>query len=320
MSVEASWADSLPNSKPEAQIYQNSDYFEAKQLLGQRRWSEAVVVLRGVLKRSPEFTPAAVGLASALAYSNRREEALSILNQSIARERGKTRDSLIERSRVLSKIFLTQATFQLYQDGLNLLFVKKTRLAQEKFEKALIAEPDNVQILTRVGQCLLLQGDHDSASERLRLARRLNSYEPEIRLWLGRALSQRGELKEALQELSSARLSLADSETAAIWFADALESSGQTAAAIQALDESTKKNPDEVEALLEVALLRRKVDPQGNFSRDLRLGLGRLKNYPAIEKSRTDDLVLDVRPTANELHEKIQAFLDKSPTNADSGV
>jgi len=277
-----------------------------------RKWSEAVIVLRGVLRRSPEFTPAAVGLASALAYSGRREEALSILSQSVPRERGKTRDSIVERMRVLSKIFLTKETFQTYQDGLNLLFVRKTRLAQEKFEKALIAEPDNVQILTRLGQCLLLQNDNDSASERLRLARRLNSYEPEIHLWLGRALSQRGEVKEALNELSSVRTELADSETESVWLAAALETSGQLGAAIQILDESVRKNPNQVSALLELSKLRLQANPQVNLSRDLRLAMSRLSSYPSPEKFRSEDLSLDVRPSSAELREKIQALLEQA--------
>jgi predicted Zn-dependent protease len=316
-----SWAESPPDSEaeaaPEAQIYQNSDYFEAKQLLAKRKWNEAAIVLRTVLKRSPDFTPAAVGLANALAYSGRREEALSILGQMTAKENGKARATLISRARVLSKVFITKETFQIYQDGLNFLFVKKTHPARDKFEKALLAEPDNVEILTRLGQCLVLDGDFDSASERLRLARKLNPYESEVSAWLGRALSQRGEAVEALSELQRAKAENPDSEMIAVWLSEALENAGQKAQALQTLDDNIRAYPNHVAALYQLEKLRTQQvgSPDRKtlqaMGRDLRLGLSRVSAYPDTFKPLSEDLALDVRPSAAELKENIEKLLAK---------
>jgi len=318
--VEARSAESL--SGPEFQIYQNSDYFEAKQLLTKRKWNEAAIVLRTVLQRSPDFTPAAVGLANALAYSGRREEALSILGQMIGKESPKSRNALISRTRVLSKVFLVKETFQIYQDGLNFLFAKKTRAARDKFEKALKLEPDNVEILTRLAQCMVLDGDFDSASERLRLARKLNPYEPEVKAWLGRALSQRGEAMDALTELQVAQRETPLSEMTAIWLAEALQNSGQKTQAIQVLEENIHTYPNHVAALFELEKMRMTEASVSDrklaqlMSRELRLGLSRVSVYPDIFRALSEDLALDVRPSSAELKESLEKLLAKLEQNS----
>jgi predicted Zn-dependent protease len=309
--------ESLSGATPEAQIYQNSDYYEAKMLLSKRKWNEAAIVLRTVLKRSPDFTPAAVGLADALAYSGRREEAVSILDQMIPKENAKSRAALIARVRVLSKVFITKETFQSYQDGLNFLFAKKTHLARDKFEKALLIEPDNVEILTRLGQCMVLDGDFDSASERLRLAHKLDPYEPEVSAWLGRALNQRGEASQAIAELQAAQKDNPSSEMGAIWLAEALENAGQKAQGIQTLEENIRAYPSHVAALYELQKMRtaQASTPDRKtlqaVGRDLRLGLSRVSVYPDAFKPASEDLALDVRPTAAELKDGIEKLLSK---------
>src|SRR5262245_37270554 len=64
----------------------STDYHEAQALLSKKKWAEAAIVLRKVMKESSDPTPAAVDLARALIYSGRREEALSILGQAANRE------------------------------------------------------------------------------------------------------------------------------------------------------------------------------------------------------------------------------------------
>ena len=213
-----------------------SDSTQARKLMKEKKWVEAVVVLRSELKaqqlQDPNHSSAIeLDLARALVYSGRREEAMTVLGQILARKKGSAKKDLIRRERVFSRIFLTNAAFQIHQDGLNLLLAGKYRQAREKFEKALEQDPANVEVLTRLSQCLVLSGDYDSAAERLRLARRLNPFEPEVRLWLGWALKERGELRDALMELKSSYQELPSSETAAVWYAEALNDVGQKPAA-----------------------------------------------------------------------------------------
>ncbi|MGZ3687522.1 MAG: tetratricopeptide repeat protein [Bdellovibrionota bacterium] len=289
-----------------------SDFNEGRSLIAKRKWEDAAIVLRSVWKRSPFYSPVALNLATALTYSGRREEALSILAQSAQREKGAQQAAIIRKARVLSLIFINNGTFQIYQDGVNLMFAHKYRAARERFDKALEKEPDNVGILTRVGQAHVLEGDYDSAVERLRLAKRLNPFEPEIRMWLGRTLHQRGELKEAVEELRSAALELSSSELAPVWLAEAQVSLGLKSSAIQVLEEDVKREPLHVRALLTLAHLQITTEPSSDSAKDqqqlwsarkeVQLALSRLEKYSTPDSpAPMGELSIDLRPSASEV-------------------
>jgi len=276
-------------------------YQEVSLLLKKRKWAEASIVLQKVLKDNPDLTEAAVDLARALVYSGRREEALSMLLQAANREKGKRRLVLIRRTKILSRLFLTNTTFQTHQEGLNFLFVHKYRQARERFQKALEEEPDNVEILVRIGQSLVMDGDFDSAAERLKLARKLNPFEPQIRLWLGRALHQRGELSKSIDELHLAATQMLGSEVAPVWYAEALASSGQRAAALAALEEDVRAYPFHLLSLVTLARLRQMgvvLDKAGMWvvRRDLQVALSRFEKYVSPDyKVFEGELELNIR-------------------------
>jgi tetratricopeptide (TPR) repeat protein len=300
-----------------------ADVEEARDLIAKKKWQEAVIALRSEIARDPREIEVQVDLARALVYLGRREEALNVLEGSIRREKGKKKDWLIQQSQVFSRIFVTNATFQIYQDGLNLLQIQKYRQAREKFEKALLAEPSNVEILTRLGQAYLLDGDHDSAAEQLKTARRLNPYEPEIRLWLGRAMHLRGELTEALQELRSSKSELAQSEIAPIWVADALEASGQKNLALQTLEEDQKANPMHVmslvnEAKLKVQLAEHNSEMLWSARQDLQNALSRVTDYLNKNRSLSEgELGLEYPVEPKDFRDEIQSSLQKVQSKLD---
>jgi tetratricopeptide (TPR) repeat protein len=251
----------------------------------QKKWVEAVVILRAVQRRLPGDRALPLDLARALAYSGRREEALNVLVQLVSQEKGERRKALIRKIKVFSRFFLTNSTFQIYQDGVNLMLADKYHAALDRFEKALEQDPANAEILTRLGQSLVLEGDYDSAAERLRLARRLDPYEPEIQLWLGRALQQRGEVGEGLEELRAAYPQIPFSETAVIWYATALFSSGQKAQAMQLLESDLDHQPRHLRALVELSRLRLSSANAGDTAaawqarKDLQVALSRIGDY-----------------------------------------
>jgi tetratricopeptide (TPR) repeat protein len=305
-----------PDPWPQVNIPAHSDYSEAKALLAKHKWEEAAIVLRSVLKRNPAFFPAAIELARALLYLGRREEALNLLAQAISRQPpGARKAALIARVGVLSRIFLAQKTFQLYQDGLNLLSQQKYRPARDRFEKALESEPDNIEVLVRIGQCLVLEGDVDSAGERLRLAKRLNPYEPEISLWLGRALHQRGELAQALEELRVAREGLAGSERAPVWYAHALLSAGNRKGAIQELEKDVDANPFHLAVMVTLARIRSEssregLEPLWGARKELQVALSRLPQYESKEPNRSEgELGIEIKQPAATLKTEISALI-----------
>ncbi len=259
LSARASTPSATLEPEPRAQMELPalSNHAEGRELLAKGKWPEAAIVLRAVVRAEPANIPATVDLARALTFTGRREEALSLLAQAVDKERSKKgKEDLVRRARVLSRLFLTNASFQLHQDGLNLMVLKKYEEAREKLDQALALEPDNVEVLVRSAQCLVLDNDFDSAVERLRLSRRLNPHEPEIRLWLGHAMLQRGEAKLALEELKAAYEQLKNSEGAALWYAEGLAFIGSRAQAIKVLEDTAAAHPNYLNTLLALAKMR----------------------------------------------------------------
>lgn len=306
-----------------ADVSTNANLNEARELIVKKKWQEAVIALRSEIARDPRAVEVQVDLARALIYLGRREEALNVLEGAIRRERGNKKAWLIQQSQVFSRIFVTNGTFQIYQDGLNLLQVQKYRQAREKFEKALLEEPSNVEILTRLGQSYLLDGDNDSAAEHLKVAHRLDPYEPEIGLWLGRALHLRGELNDALQELRSSKSEMAQSEIAPIWVADALEASGQKNLALQTLQDDLKANPMHVmslvnEAKLKVQLAEHNAEMLWSARQDFQNALSRLSDYLAKNRSLPEgELGLEYPVEGKDFREEIQSSLQKVQNKLD---
>lgn len=291
------------------------NYVEAKLLLNKKKWAEAAIVLRAVVKNNPESASAVIDLARALTYSGRREEALGVFSQALTKQSGLRRENLVDRMKTLSRLFLTNRVFQVYQDGLTLLEAGKYRLARERFEKALEEEPDNVEILVRIGQCLVLENDYDSAAERLRFAKRLNPHEPEVSLWLGRAMHQRGEIKEGLEHLASAYAGLQGSERAPIWYSEALIASGQRKAANTVLEENNKAQPFHLVGLVTLAKIRMQAPRESaealwNARKDLQLALSRLPKYLSGELPRFEgELGIEMRRAGADLKSEIGTLL-----------
>jgi tetratricopeptide (TPR) repeat protein len=285
---------------------------QGKKFLSQSRWNEALDTFRELLKTEPDSPEILAGVSKALAYLGRRNEGLHLLNHSIRHQKGLGRAFLIRRVRTLSRVFTLNKTFQLYQDGLNFMAAKKYRNAREKFGLALIDEPDNVEILTRLGQSLILDGDSYKAAGILRTATGLNDFEPQIHLWLGRALFQIKQMKEAVLFLSSAHKDLPESELASVWLADALAATGQENAAIRLLDRDIQVSPLHVMSLVKVSRLRfvgAHSDPHtlGIAKRDLQLATSRLEKYRDSGLMQTrDELSLDLGPNATEAQEEIK--------------
>ena len=307
-------------------------YVEAHSLVQRKKWAEAVVTLKRIFESSPESSPnyssTAVDLARALVYSDHREEAVTVLRQAASKQKGSKKAALVRRAQVISRIFLSNLTFQIYQEGLNFAFAKKFKLARERFEKALEKEPDNVEIITRIGQCFLLEGDFVNSTERLRLAKKYNSDEPVIRLWLGRALHHQGQFHEAIEELTVAESELTGSEVAPIWLADANFASGQRVLSVDILERDLKKFPFHVDGLLALAkfkytIANKDVAQLWGVREDLQVATSRLEKYSSESETRSEsslglnmrnpgETAAEIKTLQQKVEDRIQAAKNPS--------
>lgn len=275
---------------------------ESRQLGAQKKWNEAVISLRKIHQSHPESFEVALEFSKALIYLGRREESVSILQQLILKSTGSVRAQATRRARVMARLFLTQPVSQIYQDGLLLANQRKYKPAREKFLKAMDSEPDNAEILLRLGQCLYLDGDVDSASERLKTAKKLSPYEPQIRLWLGRVLLDRGELDAAVQEMKSAYEELPRSELATVWYAAGLAKSGKVEDAVRVLEADVKKNPMHLHSLVSSARTLLSSTPTSEshkiweIRKKLQVALSRMDEYVRSDPDGSEgELGLDLR-------------------------
>lgn len=271
---------------------------EARTLILDQKWSEALVILKSLSSEMRLHPDVAVELSRTLTYLGRREEALKVLIEAVEKQGPKDRESrelLMRRIRVLSTLFLQSRTFELYQEGERLLASSKLKQAQAQFEKALESEPDHIEILKALGQTLFESGDFDSAAEKLRFARNLNPYDPDVRLWLGKALLGRSEIQAAIEELRLASLQYSERpEPLAIAMAEAQDQLNQPNEAMKVLSRDVKENPKHLHALLALVRLRLKYfsnqkEMLWEARKELQLALSRLPEVYGSGEATTDE-------------------------------
>ncbi|MEO5970070.1 MAG: tetratricopeptide repeat protein [Bdellovibrionia bacterium] len=343
LSVPFSEAAPIPIQRPSGipEIPRACLSSDAEAYLDRHKWTEARDCYLDIIKRDTSSVTVWVGLATALTYLGRRQEALKHLNQAIDQVKSSQRGQLLTRIRVLSRLFLTNTAFQTYQDGLILLAGRKFKPSQEKFERAMSEEIDNVEVLLRMGQSTLLEGSSKEALAHFKMAKQLDPFDPEIRLWLGKTYQNRGNHRDALIELKEAYYSLKKElgkelgkdlgrnsgqdiernlEAAAVWYADSLVSSRQTGAALRVLTQDSKLNTSHIYSLLAAAKLRTQANKSDVASwnqarKDLNQALKRLElanklsDDSASSSQIQDNLAFVQDKTPEEIKAEIQGFL-----------
>lgn len=274
---------------------------EARSLMLDQKWSEALVILKSLSGEVRLHPDVAVELSRTLTYLGRREEALKVLIEAAEKQGPADRESralLLRRIRVLSTMFLQSKTSESYQEGQNLFASAKYKQAQTHFEKALELEPDHVEILKALGQTLFEEGDFDSAAEKLKLARNLNPFDADVRVGLGRALLGRSEMQAAIEELKIATTLYASNaprpENLAIAMSDAHDGLGQPGEAMKVLSRDVKENPNHLHALLALVQLRLKrfsgqKEMLWEARKELQLALSRFPEVYGSNEAATDD-------------------------------
>lgn len=227
----------------------------ARQKVSMRQWKEAGLTLDQMVKNGADPVGMAELYASVLLHLGRRVEAVQLLRK--AAQRNPARAGYYnEKAKVTARIFVTALGSQAYQDGVALAVRAKLDAALEQFKKAESAEPENGEVVLRLGQIYLIQGELPQAVEMLELARELMPGEPQVTLWLGRTVFLKGDRMRSGVELKSAFEKLKQSERAVLWYSDWLHQNGQKLEALKILEQHQKAHPLHLEAILASVRIR----------------------------------------------------------------
>ncbi len=203
----------------------------------------ALVLLKKQWSRNPHAPALALELSNLLFLAGRREEAVRTLLLTHSLMPTSPQRSKVEgRVRVLSRSFISEEGARSYQAALNALLEGNGASAVARLDSVIAAERYVLDAVVRKGQAEVLLSRWDSAAETFRLARSLNPFEPEVRLWLGYVLIARGEKDEGQQEILGAWRSSTQKQRERphwrAWTSRALALSGRSGAAKAVLDEN----------------------------------------------------------------------------------
>jgi len=292
---------------------------KARQLLDKGNWDDAIPLYREYLKQDPKSLIAVMGLSTALTHSGNRSQSLEILVEAVNNlSTGEARiygENIKQRIDNIYRLFFTNQTFQTFQDGLNLLFVSKFSAAKEKFKKALAEEPDNGEVLIRLGQAALADNDVQSGVKYFKTAKKLNPFCLSARMWLGRALQLSNAFAQAVEEFEAVHKENPQSEWTVVWMAEALFSMGQSNVATMLLDSDVKQHPLHVMSLVTSAKLRLQLKQGGIENlwvakKNLQLALNRLDTYYKKDLLESEgEFWLDQRKSSTELSLEIQRLM-----------
>ncbi len=288
-----------------------------------QNWTDVLHSLVLVHEQHPK-DPKVVGeLASVLSRVGRRSESLRLLLGLAEHSSPEVRRHILRRSKVLSRGFLLNSRFELYQEGLNALEAQKYRSAQETFERILREDPENCEVLIQLGKSLILSNDVDIAIQKLNQAKKINPTDSETLYWLAKAFLARGNTKEALRELGALDPSIRHSEAGVLSLAEVQFLSGQNQQAIRLLQAHLDQNPLHVQALWWLAKMklqgvRPDQDSLWSARKDLQLALSRLDAY-VLEEKRDWELDAETRRLGKDLKPEIQKLLQQIQVRLESG-
>ncbi len=273
LSFQYGWADEKVSTQiwpdPSPQQVEGSEYGVALELVEQKNWSEAQVVLKRFLEKDPFHFEANLLLPQVMFRLRRRQEAIDFLLNSEKRFEDKKKLKLVQLRQNLSRLFFDNESFQAYQNMVDLLKEKKVEKACEGFQELLSTEPGLLDIYFRLGQCSVVLGNVSDALKWLEQAKKIYPEFPETRLWLGRAYYLARRYNKALDELEKANQGIPQSEFVPLWYSDVYVAMQKKEEAILLLERDLAKHSLHLRSLLQWLYLK----------------------FPAFQKVDTADLV-----------------------------
>lgn len=226
------------------------EYEDARSLLDAQKWGEALPILKKLREEEPESVTIAQDLSQVLLRLNRREEALEILRK----------HRLTRQADIAARSFISKDTFRFYQQGLDWLSKRSYPQACERLDRALEKDQAHFDILLRLAQCEVLDGNVDLALKLFDQLERIHGKSTETQLWRARSAALRGRADEAIPVFASlntiGRTPEPTNELISLWWGEALLAGSQKAAALAVFDGDVKRNPNHLQTSLAAIRLR----------------------------------------------------------------
>lgn len=215
---------------------------QIKVLIEKKKYPEAIDRLKIWQATGADQFQSGLLLSKVYVYSGDRERALDVLHKLKNLETGKRKSEIDQQIDIISKLFITNKTFQIYRDGVDLMITGRPRLAQDRFRTALEVEKNNVLIWLRLGQAWVLEGGYDPGRKALENALKIHPADSLALAWLGRASFLAGKFVQAEQELSESFRISPDLEEAVCWLSEVWSVLGKKNKAIDLLRKYTERH------------------------------------------------------------------------------
>ncbi|MBS1963434.1 MAG: tetratricopeptide repeat protein [Bdellovibrionales bacterium] len=299
------------------------DYEDAQKLLAAQKWSEALPMLKELNEDEPESITIAQDLGQVLLRLNRREEALEILKKY----------RLNRQADIAARAFISKESFRFYQQGLDWLMKHVYPQACERLEHALEKDQAHLDVLLRLAQCEVLDGNADLALKFLDQLERIHGKTPETQLWRARAAALRNHFEEALPIFTALaggpKNPEPTNELIPLWWGEALLASGKKTEALATFESDAKANPAHLQTALAAIRLRlaQAESPHQLLAvdRDLTAWEKLLAARLAQKPKRGAEFVFDpfdaeaIQRTANDTRQQLRAVLP-TPTPSPSAA
>lgn len=221
-------------------------------LVAKQKYKEAIQVFSEMINNGNEAIPTFLELANAYTLNRDRRSGLRTLSEAVRYVKNASEAALIQKQRrLLSEIFYTNESFQMYQNGKNALHENKMSDAIQSFEKALAKEPDNVAVLIAYAEALQKNDTISDSKNILQRAMELNPQNKDTRFLLAKCEMAKNP-KYAVELLRDLAVDKDASEQVSLLFAEALEKTGGLT---KAADHLKNKISDHQDWLLSTFLL-----------------------------------------------------------------
>lgn len=226
------------------------EYEDAQKLLAAQKWSEALPILKELNEEEPESITLAQDLAQVLLRLNRREEALEILKKY----------RLNRQADIAARSFISKESFRFYQQGLDWLTKHVYPQACERLERALEKDQAHIEILLRLAQCEVLDGNADLALKLFEQLERIHGKTAESQVWRARAIALRNHSDEAIPLFAAlaggAKNPEPTNELIPLWWGEATLAAGKKSEALSIFETDAKANPTHLRTSLAAIRLR----------------------------------------------------------------
>jgi hypothetical protein len=200
---------------------------ELNDAIFKKDWPSVVLLLQP--KKGQNFEHDLV-LAKALLSLERRQEALKLLASLQETRRDERVTKLFQSA---GSIFFAQETSTLYYEALELIKDLKFPDAKERLEQALVKEPGQVLLLTRLIQMQLALGQRDPAAANLKIAQASTPSSNDLRLFaaklaVDKTVSEDENEDELFRELAPYKALLLENEITLTYWAESLKRAQKT--------------------------------------------------------------------------------------------